>query len=44
MSESDDKLTFETTVGNVMTDDEEIRAEFTIEKIDGEWTRTVEFG
>jgi hypothetical protein len=44
MSESADKLTFETTVGNVMTDDEEIRAEFTIEKIDGEWTRTVEFG
>lgn len=43
VSEAADKLTLETNVGNIMTNEREIRTEYTIEKIGDEWTRTIEF-
>lgn len=43
VSENDDKLVFETTVGNVMNDRQVlIPVTYTIEKKNGEWSRTVE--
>lgn len=42
VSEAPDKLVLKTTVGNVYSPDEEAEAVYIIEKIDGEWVRTVE--
>ncbi len=43
VSESPDRLEFKTQVGNLIFENSEIGARYTIEKIGGEWVRTVEF-
>ena len=43
VSESADKLVFKTKVGNVMEQNSGIDTTYTIEKVGGEWVRTVEF-
>ena len=41
VSEAPDKLEFKTRIGNIIYEDSELDTEYTIEKIDGEWLRTV---
>lgn len=43
VSEAPDRLEFKTQVGNLAFENSEIGARYTIEKIGGEWVRTVEF-
>ena len=43
VSEEPNRLTLKTTVGNVMSETEEVEVTCTIEKADGVWTRTEEF-
>ena len=44
VSEKPDKLVLYTTLGNAMTDTEKADVSYTIEKVDGVWTRTEEIG
>lgn len=43
VSESTDKLEFKTQIGNLLFENSEMDIGYTVEKIDGEWTRTVTF-
>ncbi|MBP0984520.1 MAG: hypothetical protein J6A19_12415 [Oscillospiraceae bacterium] len=43
VSEAPDKLVFRTTVGNITATEKEVSVTYTIKKIGGEWTRTVQF-
>ena len=44
VSEEPDKLIFHTTLGNILSDTEKAEVTYTIEKVDGVWTRTEEIG